>query len=107
METAASVNAASMLPQALWVEIFSYIHRDWFRSSEFEFEYAFESSAASISSEEEEEEADESSESESEIQYSGVEKARRFYTLFGPRWQRATREAQFLQNMQAAALDTL
>jgi protein-L-isoaspartate(D-aspartate) O-methyltransferase len=33
------VNVASMLPRALWMEILSYTHRDWFKAPENEIEY--------------------------------------------------------------------
>lgn len=77
------VNAASLLPRALWMEILSYTHRDWFEAPQSEIEFL----RQRLVEEKAKAERANSLRIEAETRCQMAEKEREVYRLLACRWK--------------------
>lgn len=93
MET---VNAAALLPRALWLEIFSYTHRDWFEAPQSEIEFL----RRRLKEEQENSERAMRASLEATLRCRQVERERDMYKLLAMRWRGGTRNSSSRINVE-------
>jgi hypothetical protein len=96
--TMPSVNVASKLPRAVWMEILSYTHRDWFEQPQSEVEFLRKRLADEQGTIQRAQEA----RMEAETRLHMVERERDVYRLLAMRWQS---RLQALANEHGAEID--
>lgn len=84
-----NVNAAALLPRALWLEIFSYTHRDWFEAPQSEIEFL----RRRLKEEQEKSERATRASLEASLRCRQAERERDMYKLLALRWRGSTRNS--------------
>ncbi|CAJ1962717.1 unnamed protein product [Cylindrotheca closterium] len=77
------LNVASMLPKAIWMEVMSYTHRDWFKTPESEVEVL----RRQLKEERENAEKANRARLEAEARYHTAQRERDVYQLLARRWK--------------------